>query len=127
MWAENRRCYRVQRVYILRPLQLDTEGPKIAKLASGTENQLKIRAGILKAYALLREALAKTRKVGIAQIVLRNKDNLCILKPQGQGLVLNALRFAPRDSTDQRTLSSLCGKDLKARYPLATLVDRRND
>lgn len=115
MWAENRRCYRVQRVYILRPLQLDTEGPKIAKLASGTENQLKIRAGILKAYTLLREALAKTGKVGIAQIVQRNRDNLCVLKPQGPGLVLNASAVRFRDSTDRRTLSSLCGKGLSKR------------
>ena len=50
--------------------------------------------GAGKAYALLREALAKTGKVGIAQFVLRSKDSLCVLKPQGPGLVLNALRFA---------------------------------
>ncbi len=38
----------------------------------------------------------KTGKVGIAQFVLRNRDSLCMLKlkPHGQGLVLNALRFA---------------------------------
>ena len=50
--------------------------------------------GAGKAYALLREALLKTGKVGIAQFVLRNRDSLCMLKPYGQGLVLNALRFA---------------------------------
>jgi DNA end-binding protein Ku len=50
--------------------------------------------GAGKAYALLREALAKSSKVGIAQFVLRNRENLCVLKPQGQGLVLNTLRFA---------------------------------
>jgi DNA end-binding protein Ku len=50
--------------------------------------------GAGKAFALLREALTKTGKVGIAQFVLRNRDSLCILKPHGQGLVLNALRFA---------------------------------
>ena len=50
--------------------------------------------GAAKAYALLREALAKSGKVGIAQFVLRNRESLCILKPQGEGLVLNALRFA---------------------------------
>ena len=36
----------------------------------------------------------KTGKVGVAQFVLRNRDSLCVLKPHGQGLVLNALRFA---------------------------------
>ena len=50
--------------------------------------------GAGKAFALLREALMKTGKVGIAQFVLRNRDSLCMLKPYGQGLVLNALRFA---------------------------------
>jgi DNA end-binding protein Ku len=50
--------------------------------------------GAGKAFALLREALLKTGKVGIAQFVLRNRDSLCMLKAHGQGLVLNALRFA---------------------------------
>jgi DNA end-binding protein Ku len=50
--------------------------------------------GAGKAFALLREALMKTGKVGIAQFVLRNRDSLCMLKPHGQGLVLNAFRFA---------------------------------
>jgi DNA end-binding protein Ku len=49
--------------------------------------------GAGKAYALLREALTKTGKVGIAQFVLRNRDSLCALKTQGDGLILNALRF----------------------------------
>jgi DNA end-binding protein Ku len=60
-----------------------------------------------KAYALLREALAKTGKVGIAQFVLRNRESLCALKPQGQGLVLNALRFASElRSMDELSLPS---------------------
>jgi DNA end-binding protein Ku len=50
--------------------------------------------GAGKAFALLREALIKTGKVGIAQFVLRNRESLCVVKPHGPGLVLNALRFA---------------------------------
>ena len=50
--------------------------------------------GAGKAYALLREALANSGKVGIAQFVMRNRESLCVLKPMGPGLVLNALRFA---------------------------------
>jgi len=49
--------------------------------------------GAGKAYALLREALAKSGKVGIAQFVLRNRDSLCALKALDGVLVLNALRF----------------------------------
>src|SRR5271170_1516108 len=50
--------------------------------------------GAGKAYALLREALAKSRKVGVAQFVLRNRESLCVLKAQGNALTLNTLRFA---------------------------------
>ncbi|HJY89368.1 MAG TPA: Ku protein, partial [Candidatus Acidoferrum sp.] len=47
-----------------------------------------------KAYALLREALAKSGKVGVVQFVLRNRESLCVLKGQGNALTLNTLRFA---------------------------------
>jgi DNA end-binding protein Ku len=50
--------------------------------------------GASKAYALLREALAKSGKVGVAQFVLRNRESLCVLKAQGNALTLNTLRFA---------------------------------
>lgn len=46
-----------------------------------------------KAYALLREALKTSKKAGIATFVLRNKENLSIIKPMGDGLVLNKIRF----------------------------------
>src|SRR5258708_35364576 len=42
-----------------------------------------------KAYILLRDALAKTGKAGFGSFVLRNKENLCLLKPVGDVLVLN--------------------------------------
>src|ERR1700726_1831877 len=59
------------------------------------------------AYALLREALARSGKVGVAQFVLRNRESLCVLKPQGEGLVLNALRFAADiRSMEELSLSS---------------------
>jgi DNA end-binding protein Ku len=50
--------------------------------------------GAAKAYTLLREALVKSGKVGIAQFVLRNREHLCALKPYKDVLVLNILRFA---------------------------------
>jgi len=59
--------------------------------------------GASKAYALLREALTTSGKVGIAQFVLRNRESLCALKPQGPGLILNALRFA----TEIRSMEEL--------------------
>ena len=47
-----------------------------------------------KAYALLRETLAKAGKAGIASVVIRTKQHLAALVPQGDLLVLNTLRYA---------------------------------
>lgn len=47
-----------------------------------------------KAYALLREVLAKTGKIGIANVVLHNKQHLAALVPAGPVLALNTLRWA---------------------------------
>jgi len=46
-----------------------------------------------KAYALLREALAQTGKIGIANVVLHNKQHLAALIPAGPVLALNTLRW----------------------------------
>lgn len=47
-----------------------------------------------KAYALLREALTKSGKVGLAQFVLRTAATLSVLKPMKEVLVLSKIRFA---------------------------------
>jgi DNA end-binding protein Ku len=47
-----------------------------------------------KAYLLLLEALKTSKKVGIAKFVLRVREHLCALKPQGNMLILNQMRFA---------------------------------
>ena len=46
-----------------------------------------------KAYALLRDAMAKAGKAGIATVVIRTKQYLAALIPQDQALVLNTLRY----------------------------------
>jgi len=48
----------------------------------------------VRAYALLREALIKTGKVGVATFVMRNKENLAIIKVSGEALILTKMRFA---------------------------------
>ncbi|HMC98010.1 MAG TPA: Ku protein [Flavobacteriales bacterium] len=50
--------------------------------------------GGARAYALLREALRKSGKVGIASFVLRTKEHPAVLQPDGPVLILNQLRFA---------------------------------
>jgi DNA end-binding protein Ku len=46
-----------------------------------------------KPFALLRETLVRTHKVGIARVVISTKQHLAALIPQGNGLVLNLLRW----------------------------------
>jgi len=46
-----------------------------------------------KVYALLRETLHKTGRVGIARVVIQTKQHLAVLVPSGPGLVLNLLRW----------------------------------
>lgn len=42
-----------------------------------------------KVYALLREALRKSNKVGVAKVVIQSKQHLAVLIPCGRALVLN--------------------------------------
>ena len=47
-----------------------------------------------KVYALLREVLKKSGKVGIAKVVIQTKQHLALLAPCGPALVLNLLRWS---------------------------------
>jgi DNA end-binding protein Ku len=55
-----------------------------------------------KVYALLREAMLKAGVIGIARVVMHNKEHLAALIPAGPALVLNTLRWANeiRDADD---------------------------
>ena len=56
----------------------------------------------VRAYVLLRKALEKTGKAGVASFVMRNKEALAILRPSGNMILLNKIRFAEeiRDSKE---------------------------
>ena len=64
-----------------------------------------------KAYALLREAMKRTGKVGIATLVLRARQYIAALIPQGPVLTLEMLRYSEelRDPSELR----LPAEDLK--------------
>jgi DNA end-binding protein Ku len=47
-----------------------------------------------RAYALLRDALEKTGKVGVGMFVMRDREHVAIIKPLKNALVLNRIRFA---------------------------------
>src|SRR5947208_6329704 len=47
-----------------------------------------------KAYALLRDALASENKIAVGQVVIRTKQHLVALIPEGPVLMMNVLRYA---------------------------------
>jgi len=50
--------------------------------------------GADKSYALLREALVRSGKVGVARYVLRNQESLGIIKVEDSVIILNQIRFS---------------------------------
>jgi len=52
-----------------------------------------------KGYVLLRDALRATGKIGIARVVIRTRESLCAVIPQGHALLLVMMRF-PQELVD---------------------------
>lgn len=46
------------------------------------------------AYKVVRDALRRTEKVGLGQLTLRGRENLCAVKPCGDGLLMETLYYA---------------------------------
>ena len=62
----------------------------------------------VRAYALLKQALLKTGKVGVSTFVMRNKEHLAILRATEDIMILNQLRFSEeiRDTKDLELAAS---------------------
>jgi DNA end-binding protein Ku len=54
---------------------------------------MEVAKGGDKAYALLREALAASGKIGIAKVVIKTRQHLAAVKPQEKGLMLELMHF----------------------------------
>jgi DNA end-binding protein Ku len=46
-----------------------------------------------KTYGLLRQTLQETNKVGVGRVILRDKENLVLLRPQENSLIMYKLRY----------------------------------
>jgi DNA end-binding protein Ku len=69
-----------------------------------------------KAYALLHKALSGTGKIGIAKVVIANREYLAAVKPDGLLLVLELMHFASEVLTPEelnRPKTELNDKELK--------------
>ena len=71
------------------------------------------------AYAVLRDALRRTKKVGLGQLSVRGREQLVSLKPCGRGLVLEVLRYA-----DEVTRAQTYFRGLPETEADADLLDR---
>src|SRR5437764_14844295 len=47
-----------------------------------------------RAYSLMRDALAQSRRVGIAKVVMKTKEHLAAVKAVGNMITLNTMRFS---------------------------------
>lgn len=62
-----------------------------------------------KGYVLLRDTLARTGKVGVARVVIRTREYLCAVVPEGDALVLMMLRY-PQELVDPEEYKLPTGK-----------------
>ena len=87
--------------------------------------------GATKAYALLRDALQTSGKVGVGTIVLRNKESLVILKSYKNVIVLNRIRFQEeiRNTTELKLppLSEMNSKEMDMAIKLVEQLTEKFD
>jgi DNA end-binding protein Ku len=79
-----------QTVEILEFVELDKINPMYFDTPYYLEPEKKGRH----AYALLRESLREANKVGIARVVIRSREHIAALKPNGEALVLELMHYA---------------------------------
>jgi DNA end-binding protein Ku len=83
--------------------------------------------GAERAYALLRDALAKCNKIALAKYAMRARDNMGAIKPIGNALVLNQMRFPAdlRNPMDLKFPEAKAGKEeLEMAVALIKQLDR---
>ncbi|MBN9225845.1 MULTISPECIES: Ku protein [Legionella] len=64
-----------------------------------------------KAYVLLRESLKKTNKAGVAKVIIRTKESICLILPHQDALLLYLIHF--KDEIREETEMDLPKEDFK--------------
>jgi len=79
------------------------------------------------AYAVLRDALKATKKVGLGQLVARGQGSIVALRAAGKGLMIETLRYADEVQNAEQYFSAVPGaKPEKELLSLATeLIERK--
>jgi DNA end-binding protein Ku len=87
------------------------------------------QAGV-KAYALLRDALKDTGRIGVGTVVLRQREHVAAVEPAGDALVLSMMRFAheirsPKDLSLPKAGEGWTKKEMDLAHRLIdTLADK---
>jgi DNA end-binding protein Ku len=75
-----------------------------------------------KAYALLHKALSGTGKIGIAKVVISNREHLASVKPDGLFLILELMHFASEilspEELKHGAVNNITEKELKMAHSL---------
>ncbi len=58
-------------------------------------------------FAVIREALRKAGKVGLGQMATRGKDQMCAVRPCGDGILLDTLRYEKEVKDSDEVFSSI--------------------
>src|SRR5690606_26712521 len=66
------------------------------------------------AYIVLRDALKKTKKIGLGQLVVRGQGSIVAIKPYGKGLLLETLRYADEIKKTDEFFDSVPSKKVDA-------------
>ena len=77
------------------------------------------------AYVVLREALRKTKKVGVGQLAVRGQEHVVSLKPCGNGMILETLRYADEVRKAQGYFDDI--DDIKPDKELLSLAEKLID
>ncbi|PST18599.1 Ku protein [Mesorhizobium plurifarium] len=80
------------------------------------------------AYRVVRDALRTSNKVGLGQLTLRGREYLVAVKPCGDGLLLETLRYADELRKADPMFSQISGKkaDKELLEVATTLIERKS-
>lgn len=79
------------------------------------------------AYRVIRDALRRTAKVGLGQITLRGQEHIAVVKPCGDGLLLETLHYADEIVGASRLFASIEDEEVDSELleVATTLIERK--
>lgn len=102
-----------------------TDADQIPPMYFETPYYLSPQKGGQKVYSLLRQALQSTKKVAVGTFVMRGRQHLCVIVPQGEALMLVTLRFANEVLTPAQVKNAIESAKNKKATPAEVAMARK--